>query len=140
MLTDAAPRKANRTQFLESDRIKSLDLPLDKHLQEMTTRIEAAMKTDKIRDVRSACTEFLATASKFYEVPQCGVRVLAARPLRTREYGTFELFGDYTPESIADSHVDADGGSEGSHVVRYVPQHPLPRILPSSRFQEVRLC
>ena len=28
------------------------------------------------------------------------IHVLAARPLRTREHGTFELFGDYTPESM----------------------------------------
>ena len=32
--------------------------------------------------------------------PKSGVRVLAARPLRTREHGTFELFGDYTPDSM----------------------------------------
>ena len=58
------------------------------------------MKSDHIRDVRSTCSEFLATASSFYEVPKCGVRVLAARPLRTREHGTFELFGDYAPDSM----------------------------------------
>ncbi|HEX8816961.1 MAG TPA: hypothetical protein VF753_15805 [Terriglobales bacterium] len=58
------------------------------------------MKADRIRDVRSTCVAFLGTAAKFYEVPHCGVRVLAARPLRSREYVTFELFGDYTPESM----------------------------------------
>jgi hypothetical protein len=81
MLTDAPPRKANRAGFLESDRIKTLDLPSDEHLQEIAVRLESAMKSDKIRDVRSACTEFLTTASKFYGVTTCGVRVLAARPL-----------------------------------------------------------
>jgi hypothetical protein len=100
MLTDAPPRKANRSGFLESDRIKTLDLPSDGHLQEIAVRLESAMKSDKIRDVRSACTEFLTTASKFYGVTTCGVRVLAARPLRTRERGTFELFGDYSPDSM----------------------------------------
>lgn len=53
------------------------------------------MKSDKIADVRSAYVEFLATASGFYRVPTCAIRVLAARPLRVRERGTFELFGDY---------------------------------------------
>jgi hypothetical protein len=48
----------------------------------------------------SACTEFLSSASSLYEVPNCGVRVLAARPLRTREHGTFEFFDDYAPDSI----------------------------------------
>ena len=100
MLTDAPPRKANRAGFLESDRIKALDLPRDGHLQEIAHRLECAMKSDKIRDVRTACTEFLTTASNFYGVTTCGVRVLAARPLHTRERGTFELFGDYAPDSM----------------------------------------
>ncbi len=99
MLTDAPPRK-NRSGFLASDRIKTLDLPRNGELTEIAQRLESAMKADRIRDVRSAYTAFLETASKFYEVPRCGVRVLAARPLRTREHGTFELFGDYTPESM----------------------------------------
>lgn len=98
MLTDAHPRK-HRAGFLESDRIKTLDLPLNGDLPEIAKRLESAMKSDRIRDVRSACAEFLANASNFYEVPICAVRVLAARPLRTREHGTFELFGDYDCET-----------------------------------------
>jgi hypothetical protein len=99
MLTDAPPRK-NRAEFLESDRVKTLDVPENGTLLEIANRLDSAMKSDRIAVVRSACTEFLATASDFYEVPTCTVRVLAARPLRTRERGTFELFGDYTPDSI----------------------------------------
>jgi hypothetical protein len=99
MLTDAPPRK-NRARFLESDSIKTLDLPRNRTLTEIAQRLESAMKADKIPDVRSICTDFLAAASSFYEVPKCGVRVLAARPLRTREHGTFELFGDYAPDSM----------------------------------------
>ncbi len=99
MLTDPPSRK-NRSGFLESDRIKTLDLPGDGALTEVAQRLESAMQADKIRHVRSACVEFLATASGFYEVPACAVRVLAARPLRTREHGTVELFGDYTPDSM----------------------------------------
>ena len=100
MLTDAQPRKANRAGFLESDRIKTLDLPLNADLQGIAQRLESAMKADMIRDVRSTCTAFLASASNFYAVPTCGVRVLASRPLRTREHGTVELFGDYAPDSM----------------------------------------
>jgi hypothetical protein len=99
MFTDAPPRK-NRAGFLESDQINTLDLPGNGELTEISRRLESAMKSDTIQDVRSACTRFLATASDFYEVPTCTVRVLAARPLRTRERGTFELFGDYTPDSM----------------------------------------
>jgi hypothetical protein len=99
MLTDVPPRK-NRAEFLESDRVKSLDVPGNGALTEIAHRLESAMKSDKIRDVRSASTAFLATATNFYGVPTCGVRVLAARPLRSREHGTFELFGDYAPDSM----------------------------------------
>lgn len=98
MFTDAPPRK-QRAGFFESDRIKTLDLPRDGVMTEITQRLESATKSDKIRNVPSACTEFLATASNFYEVPICAARVLAARPLRSREHGTFELFGDYAHDS-----------------------------------------
>src|ERR1700746_773587 len=97
MLTDAPPRKANRAGFLESDQMKTLDLPKNGRLPTITKSIESAMKDGKGSDVRNTCADFLATASDFYEVPTCGIRVLAARPLRTRERGTFELFGDYDP-------------------------------------------
>src|ERR1039458_9150171 len=100
MLTDAPPRRANLAGFQESDRIKTLDLPRNVALTEIAQRLESGMKSNKIRDVRNACIEFLTSASNFYEVPMCGVRVLAARPLRTREHGTFELFGDYAPDSM----------------------------------------
>jgi hypothetical protein len=100
MLTDAPPRKANRAGFLESDRIKALDLPQHRRLPAIAKSIESAMKSGKSADVRRACAEFLVIASEFYEVPACGVRVLAARPLRVREQWTTELFGDYSPETM----------------------------------------
>ncbi len=50
--------------------------------------------------VRRACADFLASASEFYSVKPCGVRVLASRPLRVREHGATELFGDYAPDSM----------------------------------------
>jgi len=99
MLTDAPLRK-NPSGFLESDCIKTLDLRSNGDLLEIAQRLECARKADKIRDVRSACADFLATASDFYEVPNCAIRALAARPLRVRERGRFELFGDYTPEPL----------------------------------------
>jgi len=101
MVTDNPPRKANpREGFLGSDRIKNLELPQDGSLLAIARSIESAMKGGITADVRRACAEFLGDASKFYEVPACGIRVLAARPLRVRERGTIELFGDYSPETM----------------------------------------
>ncbi len=100
MLTDASPRGANRAGFLESDRIRSLDLPQNGRLLTIAKSVESAMKAGKSADVRRACAEFLAQASGFYGAPTCGVRVLAARPLRVREHWATELFGDYNPETM----------------------------------------
>jgi hypothetical protein len=99
MLTDAPPQE-NRTEFLESDQIKSLDLPPNENLCDIAKRLEVAMKADQIPAVRNACAEFLATTSDFYRVPDCGIRVLAARPLRVREGWSTELFGDYHPDAM----------------------------------------
>jgi hypothetical protein len=100
MLTDAPPRKANRAGFLESDQTRTLDLPQGGSLLTITKSIESAMRRGRSTDVRRTCAEFLDAASEFYKVPACGVRVLAARPLRVREHWTTELFGDYTLETM----------------------------------------
>jgi hypothetical protein len=100
MFTDTPPRNKDRAGFLKSDSIKSLDLPQDaRMLPEIARDIDAAMQTGKATDVRVVCAEFLSQASLFYQVPKCGVRVLAARPLRGREWVT-ELFGDYDPKPM----------------------------------------
>jgi len=92
MLTDPVPRK-NRPEYLKSDQIKILDLPTDRSLQEVTVKLESAMKAGRMQEVRRYCEEFLTLASQFYKVPPCGIRVLAARPLRVRENWKTELFG-----------------------------------------------
>jgi hypothetical protein len=97
MFTDAPPRKVNRAGFLESDNMGALDLPQDGRLTAIAKSMESAMKNAASADVRRLCAEFLRAASEFYQVPECTIRVLAARPVRVRERGTFELFGDYDP-------------------------------------------
>jgi hypothetical protein len=100
MLTDSPPRMKNRAGFLESDRIKTLDLPQEGRLPRIAQSIESAMRAGATADVRRTCTEFLEAASEFYKVSECGIRVLAARPLRVREHWSTELFGDYDPQTI----------------------------------------
>jgi hypothetical protein len=100
MLTDAPPHNADRAGYLESDRIRTLDLPQNCGLPTIANSIESAMKAGKTADVRRACAEFLAETLKFYQTPSCDIRVLAARPLRVRENWTIELFRDYHPETM----------------------------------------
>jgi len=99
MLTDTPSRSRNRAEYLKSDRIKTLGLPSNSTLPEIAKRLESAMKAGATAEVRKACADFLGAASDFYGAPNCTIRVLAARPLRVRERGTFELFGDYDPEN-----------------------------------------
>lgn len=100
MLTDAPPRKPNLKFFTDSDRLKAIPLPADGRLVKIAGAIEAAMKTQDVKDVRQTCADFLGTASDFYQIPQCNIHVLAARPLRVREHSTTELFGDYHPDTM----------------------------------------
>src|SRR5436190_23067752 len=100
MFTDAPPRKANRAGFLESDRMRTLDLTHDGRLLAIAESIEQTMKAASASDVRRACAEFLEATAQFYKVSDCDVRVLAARPLRVRESWSSELFGDYNPEKM----------------------------------------
>ena len=100
MLTDPPPRNINRKDFQKSDRIMTLDLPQQGCLLPLAKSIEVAMADGTNAAVRRACIDFLAEAAQFYGTPTCDFRVLAARPLRIRERGTTELFGDYAPESM----------------------------------------
>jgi hypothetical protein len=88
MLTDAPPRKANRARFLESDRLTTLRVPENRNLVEIARCIEAAMVDGNGPRVRTACSDLRTEMASFYAVPPCGIRVLAARPLRVRERWT----------------------------------------------------
>ena len=100
MLTDAPPRKRNQDKFIVSDRTRSLELPTDGELSKLAASIEKAMSAGITTEVNRNCALFLSCASDFYKVPNCAIRVLAARPLRAREHSTTELFGDYHPSTM----------------------------------------
>jgi hypothetical protein len=100
MLTDRPPRKpALLAAFLNSDRTITLDIPQDNGLEAAAKLIESSLDGKTTKAVRSACARFLSLAADFYRVGAPDVRVLAARPIRSREGGwAIELFGDYNPE------------------------------------------
>jgi hypothetical protein len=108
MLTDPPPRKATRAKFLESDRLPTLDLPENGNLVEIAHSIESAMVDGNAAGVRKSCSDLLTEMASFYDVPQCGIRVLASRPLRVRERWTSELFGDYSPDTIISTLRNSD--------------------------------
>jgi len=75
-------------------------VPLDRDLLTTTKSLECSLKGGTTSDVRRVCADFQRAASKFYEVHECLIRVLAAGPLRIREHSATELFGDYNPETM----------------------------------------
>jgi hypothetical protein len=100
MLTDTPPRPANRAGFLESDRLREIELPQNAKLIRIANSIASAMEHGTTAAARRPCAELLAELSEFYKVPACEIRVLAARPLRVLESWTSELFGDYSPDTM----------------------------------------
>jgi len=54
MLTDAPPLRANRSAFLESDRLGSLDTPKGGRLLITAKSIEQAMQAEGVSDLRQA--------------------------------------------------------------------------------------
>ena len=97
MVTDRPPRKASLlAKFHDSDRLTTLEIPNDNRFQELARSIELAMEGGEPVIIRSACAEFLTATADFYAVRAPQIRALAARPLRVRESGSTELFGDYT--------------------------------------------
>src|SRR5262249_61724811 len=99
VLTDAPPRKRNLESFRDSDRRNVLPLPADGRLTASAASMASAMEEGTSADLERCCDHFLRRAAAFYGVPGCGIRVLAARPLRVRERSVTELFGDYHPDS-----------------------------------------
>lgn len=99
MLTDRGPRKpALLAAFLKSDQNGTLVLPKDNRIEISSATIESSLKAGTVPSVRRACSELLSTLAAFYNVEAPGIRVLAARPIRSREGGwATELFGDYNP-------------------------------------------
>ncbi len=122
MLTDAPPRKANRAGFLESDQTRTLDLPQDGSLLTITKSIESAMR--RVAVLQSSCLRLPRA---------CSQTVASARTMDDR------TFRGLHSRNHADPGLDALGGAQGGHVIRHVREHSLPRVLPSSRFSEVRI-
>jgi hypothetical protein len=81
-------------------RSKRFTLPSESRFVSLSQQIQSAMNSGRLPEVRTACEKFLSVASDFYHVDRCGIRVLAARPLRVRETWTTELFGDYHPNTM----------------------------------------
>ena len=86
---------ANRAEYDRSDKLVTLGLPSESRLHAVALEIESAMSSELKRQVRTACSEFLAEAARSFNMPRPPVRVLDARPLRVYESGLSELFGDY---------------------------------------------
>ena len=96
MFTDRAPRKpVLRAAFLECDMTRLLNLP-GGGLKSAAMAIESTFEAGTRAALRQTCAKFLNILADFYGVDAPIIRILAARPVHTREGGrATELFGDY---------------------------------------------
>jgi hypothetical protein len=101
MFTDRRPRKKTLlADFIKSDENGVLALPQDDRLKRLSPSLEEALKAGELPPVHRLCEKFLNVAADFYKVERIPIRVLAARPVRSREGGGgYELFGDYHPDT-----------------------------------------
>ena len=118
---------------MESDRIRILDLPQDGGLLKCAKSIESAMKAGTSVDARRACAEFLALASGFYRVSTPGIRVLAARPLKARKVGLLSFSAMTILRTTLIRLWMRTAVRKVIYLFRNIPEHPVPRILPSPR-------
>ncbi len=101
MLTDSKPRKkVLLADFIKSDEDRALAVPPDDRLQSFSSSLEEALKAGELPPVHRLCEKFLNVAADFYKVERVPIRVLAARPVRSREGSGYELFGDYHPDTM----------------------------------------
>lgn len=86
--------------FLESDRTTNTRHSAGQPPGRSSQALESSLVGEATKSIRLACARFLNIAADFYQVGRPDVRVLAARPIRSREGGwATELFGDYDPET-----------------------------------------
>jgi hypothetical protein len=84
-----------------------------------------------------SCRDFLEFASNFYQVPHCGIRVLAAAPASSaRKLGQRTVrrlpSGDH-----ANPGLDANSCKERGDLIRNFCKHTVPRVLPSPRLSTI---
>lgn len=100
MVTDPVPRpKGRKEEYARSDELGALVIGEDSRLPEIALLLEQALETGETRPVWLASSAFVVEAARLFEVQAPEVKVLAARPLRSREGYATELFGDYDLDS-----------------------------------------
>ena len=81
MVTDPIPRSiVKRTEYDRSDKLVTLELPLENRLPALAREIEAAMSSVTKAHVRNASNELLTQMAGLFNVPVPSIRVLDARP------------------------------------------------------------
>lgn len=101
MITDPPPRSAaQRKEYEASDARLTLPLPDAEALRAAAGALEAALASGQQAPVKRAGDRLLALLADHYQVRAPRLSVLGARPQTVVEGRySFELFGDYTPDT-----------------------------------------
>ena len=130
----------NTSYPAESDRVRTLDLRHDGHFADHFTVHRIGY------EVRDNC-RLSAPPALIFWMPH---RILGTSCLRNPRTWSQAIasprklvnraFRRLHSGNNAGPCLDEDGGAEGGHIVRHIPKHPLPRILPSSGLSEIWIC
>ena len=100
MITDSIPKRKNENEeYLRSDLLRTIPLPHPEAARDHAQLLKEALASDNRKDVQSACKLLVAQLSNFYSVKAPPIKILSVRPRTITERGSYELFGDYEPET-----------------------------------------
>lgn len=97
MITDTIPRsKIKKQEYLASDSLRTLILPMPEILQSQAQLLEEALANESQIEVEQSCNAIAEQLSKTLGVATPPVSILGVRPHRTSEgVCVYQKFGDY---------------------------------------------
>src|SRR5271157_2890193 len=120
-------------------RVRTLEIPLDDRLQASAKSIELAMQSSRTSSVRQSMCGVSIACIQLLQSPSAR-DPSACSPAASSSRGRLVHLAVRRLQSRNHAHpsLDADRHPETSHLIRHLPQHSLPRVLPSSRLPTPR--
>src|SRR5271157_1588690 len=120
-------------------RVRTLEIPLDDRLQASAKSIELAMQSSRTSSVRQSMCGVSIACIQLLQSPSAR-DPSACSPAASSSRGRLVHLAVRRLQSRNHAHpsLDADRHPETSHLIRHLPQHSLPRVLPSSRLPTLR--
>src|SRR5271157_940765 len=115
-------------------RVRTLEIPLDDRLQASAKSIELAMQSSRTSSVRQSMCGVSIACIQLLQSPSAR-DPSACSPAASSSRGRLVHLAVRRLQSRNHAHpsLDAHRHPETSHLIRHLPEHSLPRVLPSPR-------